>query len=196
MQKHIVKLGAVLICAVAMAGATALASEISGSPNTSSDWTQEFCLTDCTSTPTISPVTQVDFIMATSGVTFTSLSSVYTNINETTVDSSATTNFGATESSFMFSPADNSDVYWTQGYSPSSTSTPFSFYFEMWDNSTFITSNNSATSSDFVTWTGSSFDYTPMTSSVPEPASLALFAAGLIGLAGFAMIKRRRAAAK
>lgn len=194
MYKHIVRLGPALILAAALVGSTAVASEISGAPNTAADWTQEFCLTDCTATTTTAPVSQVDLIMATSGVSFTSLSSVYTDINQTIPDSAATTSFGATQSSIMFSPSDTSDVYWTMGFSPPSTSTPFSFYLEMWNGSTFITTNNSATSSDLVAWNGSGFSFTPMSSSVPEPASLGLLAAGLIGLAGFALIRRRGSA--
>ncbi len=191
MRRPIVKFGSILICAAAMT-ATAWAGEISGVPNTTVDWTLEFCLTDCTSTPTAQPVSQVDLIMATSGVTFTSLSPVYTDINQTTVDAGAATTLGATQSTMTFNPADVSDVYWTMGFSPSSTSTPFSFYAELWNGSTFIATGSSATSSDVVSWTGSAWNVTPMSASVPEPSSLALLGAGLLALAVVSVLKRRR----
>ena len=195
MQKQIVRLGSALLLAAALAGTTALASQISGAPNTASDWTQEFCLTDCTSTPTVQPVTQVDLIMATPGVTFTSMSPVYLDIGQTTLDNNATSMLGATTSSMMFNPANSSDVYWTTGFSPTSTSTPFSFYLELWNGSNFITSDNSATSSDTASWNGSTWNFVPLTAAVPEPASFGLLAAGLIALAGFAIVRRRRASA-
>ena len=192
MHKRIVTLGSVLTVAAAFISTTAMASGIYGPPNTTADWTQEFCLTDCTSTPTTAPVSQVDLIMATSGVTFSSMGPVYTDIGQSTLDSGATSMYGANHSSITFSPSDTSDVYWTMGFSPASTSTPFNFYFELWNGSNFITTNNTATSSDLVSWNGSSWSETVMTSSVPEPASLALIAAGLISLGGVALIRRRR----
>jgi hypothetical protein len=172
----------------------AKASTFTGGPDTNVDWAQEFCLTDCTATGTSSPITQIDAIMQTPGVTFTGISSVYTDIGETTLASNATTVLGATESTISFSPADSSDLYLTLNFSPPSTSTPFTFYWEQWAGSQFIATDSPATSSDIVSWNGSSWSMTPMTapvSTTPLPTTAPLFATGL-GLIAFMVYRRKR----
>ncbi len=192
MNRCIARVGIALAVTVLAVSTGVRADSFSGSPNTTVDWTQEFCLTDCTSTPTSSPITQVDLMMATPGVTFTSLSSVYDDIGMTTVDSSATSTLGATESTINFSPGDTGDVFFNVGFSPPSTSTPFTFLLAQWNGPSLITTSSSATSSDLVTWTGSIWDITPITTAaVPEPGTLPLLALGLLGAGIFG---RRRLA--
>ena len=91
----------------------------------------------------------------------------------------------------MFKPADVSDVYGTMGFSPPSISTPFTFYAELWNGSNFITTGSSAASSDVVSWTGSTWDITPMSASVAEPGSVALLGAGRLARAVVSVIKMR-----
>ena len=177
--------------------AVALLGIAAGPPAMASTLTQEFCLTDCTSTPTSSPITQIDIIMATPGVTFASLSSVFLDATETQLDSIATTALGATESTINFDgKGDMADVFLTLGFSSLTTSTPFTFYWEQWDGSQFIATNNPITSSDIVSWNGSGWTITPMTapdpspttapdpSAMPLPPATLLFASGL-GLLAF-----------
>lgn len=185
MRPWIARVGIALASAVLAASTSVRADSFSGVPNTTVDWTQEFCLTDCTGTTTAAPFTQVDLTMTAPGVTFTSLSSVFQDIGMTTVDSGATSTLGSTESAINFSPANTSDVFFSVGFSPPSTSTPFTFLFEQWNGSQLVTTNSSATSSDVVTWTGSAWDITPMTTAVPEPGTLALLVPGLLGLGIF-----------
>ena len=188
--------GAALAGFVIAASPSAMASTFSGSPDTDVDWAQEFCLTDCTATTTSSPITQIDVIMATPGVTFTGISSVFSNIGETTAVSGATTAIGATatEATISFSTADSADVFLTLNFSPPSTSTPFTFYWEQFDGSQFITTNSASTSSDMVSWNGSSWTITPMTapvSATPLPPAAPLFAI-VLGLLAFVGYWRKR----
>lgn len=198
MRMHIAGVGAALAGFVVAASPPALASTFIGPQDTTVDWAQEFCLTDCTSMGTSSPVSTINVIMATPGVTFSGISgSVYTNIGETTPLSGATTGISptATEATINFSPADSADVYLTLNFSPDSTSTPFTFYWEQFDaSSQFIATGNSATSSDVVSWNGSSWAITPMTapvSATPLPPGAPLFATGL-GLLAFMGYWRKR----
>lgn len=194
MRASVVRLGLALAVAILAIGTAAMADGITGLPNTTVDWTQEFCLTDCTSTTTSSLITQIDLIMETPGVSFTSLSSVYTDEGESTVDLNASTTLGATESVINFSGSgDTSDVFLSLGFSPPSTSTPFTFYWEQWDGSTFITTSSSITSSDVVSWNGSSWTITPMAAAVnmPEPGILIQLALSLGLLCGLLFMKRR-----
>lgn len=184
MRMHVAGLGAVLAGFVIAASPPAMAST----------WSQEFCLTDCTATPTASPITQIDIIMATPGVSFASLSPVFSDIGETTLVSSATTTLGAIKSVINFSPAEISDVFLTLGFSAPSTSTPFTFYWEQFDGSQLITTNSSVTSSDIASWDGSTWTITPMTapvSATPLPSGAPLFATGL-GLLAFMGYWRKR----
>jgi hypothetical protein len=194
MRMYIAGVAAALAGFVMAASPPAMASTFNGSPNTNVDWAQEFCLTDCTATMTASPITQIDVIMATPGVTFTGISSVYSDIGETSLVSSATTALGAIESTISFSTADLADLFLTLNFSPPSTSTPFTFYWEEFDGSQFITTDSSVTSSDVVSWNGSTWTITPMTvplSATPLPAGAPLFATGL-GLLAFMGYRRKR----
>ena len=133
--------------------------------------------------------------MATPGVTFTGVGPVYTDIGQTKLDSSATTALGATELTISFSPGDTNDVFLTLNFSPDYTSTPFTFYWEQFAaGGQFITTNNTATSSDMVAWNGSTWTITTMTAPVsvtPLPPAAPLFAAGL-GLLAFMGYWRKR----
>jgi hypothetical protein len=191
-----VRFGLALAAAILATGTAAMADGTTGLPNTSVDWSQEFCLTDCTATMTSSPITQIDLIMATPGVTFTGVGPVYTNEGESTVDSNASTTLGTTESAINFSSPDSNDLFLNLNFSPISTSTPFTFYWEQWDGSTFITTGSSITSSDMVSWNGSSWTITPMAAAVnmPEPGILLQLALSL-GLLGGLLFVRRRALA-
>lgn len=163
-------------------------------PAMATTWSQEFCLTDCTATPTASPISQIDIVMATPGVSFASLSSVFSDIGETTLVTSATTTLGAMESVINFSPAEIDDVFLTLGFSAPSTSTPFTFYWEQFDGSQLITTDSSVTSSDIASWDGSTWTITPMTaplSATPLPSGAPLFATGL-GLLAFMGYRRKR----
>jgi hypothetical protein len=198
MRTYTAGIGATLAVFVIAASPPAVASTMSGSPDTVTDWTQEFCLTDCTATTTSSPITQIDIIMAPSsvsaGVSFTSLSSV-SSLSGTPVN--ATTILGPTESTISFTTADTADVLLTLGFSPAQLSTPFSFYWEQWDGSQFITTDSSVTSSDLVSWNGSSWTITPMTapvSTTPLPPAAPLFAPGLGLLAFMGCWRKRRMA--
>lgn len=197
MRMYSAGVAAALAGFVIAASPPAKASTVNGVPDTDTDWTQEFCLTDCTATTTSSAITQIDVIMATPGVTFTSLSPVYTTIGETALVPGATTVLGGTESTISFSGGDTADVFLTLGFSPPSTSTPFTFYWEQFDGSTFIATGNSATSSDIVSWNGSTWTITPMTAPVsdppatPLPPGAPLFATGL-ALLGFIGYWRKR----
>jgi PEP-CTERM motif len=182
MRSFTARLGTALALSVSFAAPAAWANVM---------WTQEFCVTDCSGvTPTSSPITKIDFIMSTPGVTFSSIGPVYTNSGETTLDTNAVTTLGTEESLIDFNPADLSDVAFNLGFSSPSTSTPFTFYWEQWDGSQFITTNSSVTSSDIVSWNGSAWSFTPMTAPVPEPGTLALFGLGIVAL----FFVRRRSA--
>ena len=96
-------LAAVFVIAASRPG---MASTMIGPQDTSVDWAQEFCLTDCTSTRTSSPISQIDVIMSTAstnaGITFTGISPVFSDIGETTlVNPTATTTLGANESTIQ-----------------------------------------------------------------------------------------------
>lgn len=182
MRSLVASLGTALVLGISCAAAPARADVM---------WTQEFCLTDCSGvTPTSSPITEIDFIMATPGVAFSSIGPVYTDIGETTLDHNAIATLGPQESTIDFTPADSSDVAFNLGFSFRNTSMPFTFYAEQWDGSQFITTNSSVTSSDVVSWTGSGWNITPMSAPVPEPGTLALFGLGIVAL----FFVRRRAA--
>lgn len=118
MRAFIAAVGAGLAGLAVAANQPAVASVINGPPDTNVDWAQEFCITDCTSTLTSSPITQIDIVMATPGVTFTGISALYTDIGETTLASNAATVLGATESVINFSPADTVDEFLSLNFSP------------------------------------------------------------------------------
>ena len=184
MRKYVAGAGVGLSILLLAVSPPAMASTYIGPQDTSVDWAQEFCLTDCSSTPTSSPITQIDIVMATAGITFTG-SALYTDINETSLDAAATATYGlngGTQAVISFSPADNVDAYLTLNFSPLDTSTPFTFYWEQWSGSQFIATSSSVTSSDVVSWTGSTWAITPMTEPVSVtslPPAAALFASGL-----------------
>lgn len=188
MRMYFAGVGAALSTLVIAASPPAVASTIIGPQDTSVDWAQEFCLTDCTLTQSPTTITQIDVIMATPGVTFTGIGPVYSDIGETSRVSNVTTTLGATESTINFGSGDKADVFLTLNFSPDYTSTPFTFYWEQFAaGGQFIATDNSATSSDMVAWNGSTWTITPMTAPVsvtPLPPAAPLFAAGL-GLLAF-----------
>lgn len=196
MRMSISGVSAALAAFVIGASAPAMASTFTGPQDTTVDWQQEFCLTDCTTTNTSAPITSIDVIMATPGVTFTGISSVFSNVSETSVVSGATTAIpsGGQEAVITFSGAgDTNDVFLNLDFSPAELTTPFTFYWEQFEGSTFITTDNSATSSDMVTWTGSTWIMTPMTAPVsmtPLPPGAPLFVTGL-GLLAFMGFRRK-----
>jgi len=192
MRNYIVKIGMLVTAAVFAISATAMATSITGSPSTSTDWTQEFCLTDCGTATNADPITKIELVMATPGVTFTSLSGPFTTASENTLVSGWTNSILNGGADALFSTngtGETGDFFLTLGFSPTTLSTPFTFYWEEWSGSTFITTNSGATSSDIVSWSGSSWSITPMTAPVSEPGTLALLAFGLLGVA---LIRRRR----
>ena len=153
MRMYFAGVGAALTVCVIAASPPAVASTMIGPQDTSVDWAQEFCLTDCTSTPTGGTgISQIDLIMspaslnATPSITFTGISPVFSDINETPslADLTATTTLGADKSTIVFSSPDTADVFLTLNFSPLSTDTPFTFYWEQFTSTgQFITTNSS-----------------------------------------------------
>jgi hypothetical protein len=196
MRMYIGGVGAALAGFVIAVSPPAMASTLDGAPDTTVDWQQEFCLTDCSTTQTSSPITQIDIIMASGNASFNYISpTLYTTTGTGPVGTGALLNQNNAVINFN-GAGDSADVYVTLGFTPDpASSDSFTFYWEQFDGSTFIATGNPVTSSDVVSWNGSSWTITPMTapvSTTPLPSTAPLFAAGLGLLAFMAYWRKKR----
>jgi hypothetical protein len=152
-----------------------------------SDWAQEFVEQN-----SVMPITQVQLQMLTPGVTFTSLTSAYNDESQSDRVTGWTDGIlfpGQTEA-YIAGPGDQNNFYFTIGFSPVSTSTPFDFAVQMWDGKTFDSGDSVVTS-----WDGQGWGYTmmaePLVGQAPEPASLGLLGSAIAGL-GILGLRRRK----
>jgi hypothetical protein len=170
MFSRIGKLSVVLAAAVLALGATCARAD---------GWSQEWVETN-----SVEAITQMQIVMQTPGVSFTSLSAPYTNEAESVpvVGWSAGTMYslGGESASFIDGLPDSNDFYFTIGFS-SAESVPLDFDFQMWSGSEF-----DATDSANCRWSGSQWSCSQIGApvapapEVAEPADLALFGTGLL----------------
>ena len=156
------------LCALLAAGPVTV-----GAPGASgTDWSQEFCT--CNGGV---PFTEIQVFIETSGVDFagpfTGAPSFPTGWTSTQVNP---------QYDVIAGPVANSDFNLYGGFT-SAKSVPFTIDFDAWNGTTFETNESGSLSWNGSVWTSGSLVQQPgQENTTPEPATLLLFATGILGL--------------
>ena len=151
-----------------------------GGPTGTNDWSQEWVEQNSQMV-----ITGFTFTMLTPGITFTGQSTAYNDQNETQPLSGWSGSYsGTTADVSTLGTGTISDFYFTTSYSPTSTSTPFSYEMLAYSGATLDQAD-----SEIASWNGSSWSY----QAVPEASDFSLL--GIVLLAGVGLASKRVARA-